>query len=200
MGVAVKAEVLTPQQNELTPTGEGLTPRQKKFCDEYLLDYNGTRAYKVAYGEECDVAAAAHSSRLVRTGKVQEYLQHHHDSRQIYYQKLRERVLTELSYLAFSNIFDYMEIVTDKRGKQVVQAADLTTLTPEQRAAIQSIRVSARGDITVVLCDKLKAIELIGRHLGMFVDRTLVSGDLQIMFANYPQPASRVDDGHVVDG
>lgn len=26
-----------------------LTAKQQRFCDEYLIDLNGTRAYKVAY-------------------------------------------------------------------------------------------------------------------------------------------------------
>ncbi|GFP29038.1 terminase small subunit, partial [Candidatus Hakubella thermalkaliphila] len=149
MEVAVKAEVLTPQQNELMPTGEGLTPRQKKFCDEYLLDYNGTRAYLAAYNTESESMAGGEAYTLLSMPKIVKYLQSYLNSIQINHQILRERVLQELSRVAFSNIFDYMEVVKDKRGKQVVQAADLTVLTPEQRSAIQSIRVSARnGDIT----------------------------------------------------
>lgn len=31
------------------PKGKELTPKQKAFCDEYLTDLNGARAYKAVY-------------------------------------------------------------------------------------------------------------------------------------------------------
>ena len=38
-----------------------MTEKQKRFCDEYLIDLNGTRAYKAAYPKvkSDDTAAAA---------------------------------------------------------------------------------------------------------------------------------------------
>jgi phage terminase small subunit len=54
---------------------------------------------------------------------------------------------------------------------------------PEDTAAIQSVKVkksySETGEMTereVRMADKLKALELIGRHLGMFRDKVEVSG------------------------
>ena len=37
-----------------------MTEKQKRFCDEYLIDLNGTRAYKAAYPKvKSDDTAAA---------------------------------------------------------------------------------------------------------------------------------------------
>jgi phage terminase small subunit len=52
-----------------------LTPKQKIFVDEYLVDLNATRAYKAAYPsckKEETINAAA--SRMLRNVKVKEYI------------------------------------------------------------------------------------------------------------------------------
>ena len=44
-----------------------MTEKQKIFADEYLIDLNATRAYKVAYPRvKNDDIAAANASRLLR--------------------------------------------------------------------------------------------------------------------------------------
>ena len=52
-----------------------MTEKQKLFADEYLIDCNATRAYKVAYptvkkGE----VARANASRLLTNANVQKYI------------------------------------------------------------------------------------------------------------------------------
>ena len=50
-----------------------MTKKQKIFADEYLIDLNATRAYKVAYPRvKNDDIAAANASRLLRNAKVEQ--------------------------------------------------------------------------------------------------------------------------------
>lgn len=43
-----------------------MTDAQKRFCDEYLIDLNATRAYKVAYPNcKKDETASAVGSRML---------------------------------------------------------------------------------------------------------------------------------------
>ena len=53
-----------------------MTDAQKRFCDEYLIDLNATRAYKVAY-KRCkkDETANVNGSKLLRNTKVKEYIE-----------------------------------------------------------------------------------------------------------------------------
>jgi len=46
-----------------------LTPKQKRFVEEYLVDLNATRAYKTAYGCE-QKGAEANGARLIRDDRV----------------------------------------------------------------------------------------------------------------------------------
>ena len=48
-------------------------------------------------------------------------------------------------------------------------------LTPDQVKALSGIKRGKYG-IEVAQCDKVKALELLGRHLGMFKDKIELSG------------------------
>lgn len=55
--------------------GKELTPKQKAFCDEYLIDLNGTRAYKETYKSvKSDAAARVNASRLLAKANAKEYI------------------------------------------------------------------------------------------------------------------------------
>lgn len=50
-----------------------MTEKQKIFADEYLIDLNATRAYRVAYPSvKKDETAAQAGSRMLRNVKVAE--------------------------------------------------------------------------------------------------------------------------------
>ena len=52
-----------------------MTDKQRKFCDEYLIDANATRAYKAAYPHiKSDDAARACASRLLTNANIKNYI------------------------------------------------------------------------------------------------------------------------------
>ncbi len=82
-----------------------MTKNQRIFCDEYLIDRNGSRAYKVAYkGIKSDRTAESAASRLLRNVKVRTYI----DARlKILSDKAgitAERILEEEARIALSDI------------------------------------------------------------------------------------------------
>ena len=146
-----------------------MTEKQKIFADEYLIDLNGTRAYRVAYPsvKKDEVAAAA---RLLKNVKVEAYIQKRMEERQKRTEITQDRVLEELAAIAFARATDYAEI----KG-ECVRIKDTDTLDEQQIRAIAGIKEGKYG-IELKLNDKEKALELLGRHLGMFKDKLEVSG------------------------
>lgn len=60
---------------EKKPSLKGLTEKQKKFCREYIYDWNATRSYKIAYPNvKNDNVAKASASRLLTNVNVKEYI------------------------------------------------------------------------------------------------------------------------------
>lgn len=82
----------------------------------------------------------------------------------------QDRVLEELAAIAFAKATDYAEI----KG-ECVRIKDTDTLNEQQIRAIAGIKEGKFG-IELKLNDKEKALELLGRHLGMFKDKVEVSG------------------------
>ena len=52
-----------------------MTEKQKRFCDEYLIDCNATRAYKTVYQNvKSDETAKSAASRLLTNVNVKKYI------------------------------------------------------------------------------------------------------------------------------
>ena len=148
-----------------------MTEKQKIFANEYLVDLNATRAYRVAYPSvKKDETAAAAATRMLRNVKVAAYIQERMRERQKRTEITQDRVLQELAAIAFAKATDYAEV----EGGQVI-IKDTVNLDEQQVKAIAGIKEGKYG-IEVKLNDKEKALELLGRHLGMFKDRMEVSG------------------------
>ena len=148
-----------------------MTEKQKIFADEYLIDLNATRAYRKAYPSvKKDETAAQAGSRMLRNVKVAEYIAERMQARQERTEITQDKVLEELTAIAFARATDYAEVKDDQ-----VIIKDTSGLSENQIKAIAGIKQSKFG-IELKLNDKEKALELLGRHLGMFKDRVEVSG------------------------
>jgi len=172
-----------------------LTPKQKIFVDEYLVDLNATRAYKAAgYRVKSDNAAGVEGHKLLRNPKIDLYLKEKMKEREKRTEITQDKVLKELGKIGFANATDYarvvekeyLEQVKDEKGNiiseipktyKTVELEVTDNLDIDKQAAIAGIKQGANG-IEVKLNDKVKALELIGRHLGMFTEKLEVKGEL----------------------
>lgn len=143
-----------------------MTEKQKIFADEYLIDLNATRAYRVAYPSvKKEQTAAAAAARMLRNVKVAAYIQERMEERQKRTEVTQDMIVQELACSAFANVTDYVEIVNG-----VVKIKNTADMPEEQIRAIAGIKKGANG-IEIKLNDKEKALELLGRHLGMWNDK-----------------------------
>lgn len=148
-----------------------MTEKQKIFADEYLIDLNATWAYRKAYPSvKRDETAAQAGSRMLRNVKVAAYIQERMQERQKRTEITQDRVLQELAAIAFAKATDYAEV-----KDECVKIKDTKELNEQQIRAIAGIKEGKFG-VEVKLNDKEKALELLGRHLGMFKDKVEVSG------------------------
>lgn len=164
-----------------------LTDKQKRFCEEYLIDLNATQAaIRAGYSPK---TAEQTASRLLRNVKVQEYIAKRQKELSRSTEITQERVIKELALIAFSNNADYAHVVEkkmqveaggtlvdvlDKDGNPVmyrtVEPVLTEELTEEQKRALAVIK-KGRDGLEVKSCDKVKALELLGKHLGIFTDK-----------------------------
>ena len=87
-------------------------------------------------------------------------------------------IIERLKLIAGADLADLLVINDDGTGHP-----DLNKLTPGLRAALSGFESDAFGDVTkikVKLSDKLRALEMLARHLGMFNDKLELAGELSL--------------------
>ena len=148
-----------------------LTDKQEAFCNEYLIDFNATRAAIVA-GYSQKTARYTASENLTKPN-IQGRLKELYKEREKRTQITQDRVLEELAYIAF---FDIRNLFNENGTLK-----NITDLDEETARALAAVDVDehkiGKGDDAVLAyfkrikaLDKKAALELLGKHLGMFAD------------------------------
>ena len=147
-----------------------LNEKQKRFCEEYLIDLNATQAaIRAGYSVK---TANEQGSQLLAKLSVQEEISAKMAERSKRTGVNQDRIVQELARLAFCNLTD----VVDRDGKIRDSA------TEDDLACIESMKVkktstgngeyiSDSEEREVKIYSKLKALELLGKHLGMWRDK-----------------------------
>ena len=154
-----------------------LTKKQKRFVEEYLIDLNATQA-AIRAGYSPKTANEQGSQNLAKLS-IQAAIDRAIAERSRRTGINQDRVLLELAKVAFLNPVD----VIDMDGATIRGEANR-----DDTACIASVKVKTiptdDGAITereVKVYDKLKALELLGKHLGRFTDKVKVDGALPVV-------------------
>ena len=158
----------------------GLTAKQESACLKYLECGDKSEAYRHAYNTANMKPETINRSayELFENPKITARMKELRSAIERRTEITVDRVLNELALLGFANMLDYVRI-----GKDGDPFIDLSELTREQAAAISEATVEdftlGRGEdardvrkVKIKLSDKKSALETIGKHLGMFVDKS----------------------------
>jgi phage terminase small subunit len=153
--------------------------KQELFCQEYLIDGCAKdAAIRAGYAvKNAKQQGSALKLKPRIAARIDELIALRAKRTAI----TQDRVLQELAAIGFADIGDFAGVAVteglDKAGNPIdirqVEIKPTDELDPVQRAAIASIKQGTNG-IEVKLNDKIKALELIARHLGMLNDKTEV--------------------------
>jgi phage terminase small subunit len=155
-----------------------LTNQQKLFCQEYLkLGMNATQAYMKVY-KTCkkEETAMANASRLLRNVKVKEYIEELQSKVEEKAIVSIEDIVKELTAIAFTDRTKISKMVTKEKQLEkttlvykAVDFSDTDTLDNETKKVIAGYKQTQSG-LAVETYDKMKALELLGKYLGMFTE------------------------------
>lgn len=149
-----------------------LTEKQKRFAEEYLVDLNATQAaIRAGYSPD---TANEQGSRLLANVNVKSTVDKMIAERSRRTGINADRVIREIAKIAFVNAGEVVDLDT---------ALLMDKISDDDMAAIQSVKVKTFGEDgverEVKLADKLKALELLGKHLGLFKDKLEVDGSIK---------------------
>lgn len=137
-----------------------MTDNQRKFCDEYLIDCNATRAYKAAYPRiKNDNVAKSAGNRLLTFVDIKEYIQ------------------TRLDEMASAKVATAEEVIqyltSVMRGKS---DSEVVVVTGDGDGYSSAEKVKKNPDEK----ERLKAAELLGKRYGLFTDKVNVVGTTKV--------------------
>ena len=131
--------------------------KQKRFCEEYLVDCNATQAaIRAGYSEK---TARAIGQRLLTNVDIKKYI-----DQQL--QKLKNEKTADAQ-----EVLEYLTSVM--RGEQKEQVALLTG---------EGVQKLVQKDISAK--DRLKAAELIGKRYGLFTEKLELQGETTIQIVD----------------
>ena len=158
-----------------------LTDKQQRFVEEYLVDLNATQAAIRAGYSERSAGQIGHD--LLKKHEIVEALRAAMQARSERTQVTADRVVRELARIGFSDLRDLMTWT-----RTVVHFTPSDDLTEEQAAVVSSVKsktttysrddgTEQKIELELKTYDKLGALRDLGRHLGMFSDRVVHTGD-----------------------
>lgn len=136
-----------------------MTEKQKIFADEYIIDLNGTRAYKVAYPNiKNDNVAAARASKLLKNPEIREYIQ---------------KRLDELAGKRVAKQQEVLEYLTSvMRGQS---ESEVIVVEGCGDGMSQAVKIKKAPDER----ERLKAAELLGKRYGMWKEKLEVKDEAE---------------------
>lgn len=144
-----------------------MNDNQKIFVVEYLKDFNGTRAYKVAYPNCSDESARRNASRLLTNDDIQKAIRDQAD-------KTLEKVEVDVEYIV-NNIVEVVERCMQKEPVEYFDKIDkcwkpVTEYVETPDGEMIEARVM-KFDAT----NSLKGLELLGKYKSIFKDNVDVN-------------------------
>lgn len=155
----------------------GLTEKQRRFCDEYLIDLNATQA-AIRAGYSPKTAAAIAAENLTKP-KVAENIKKRMDEKEDALIAKQDEVLKYLTAVMRREMKESVVVTCMEEKTEVIpgEGGGKPTRRTTKKEEPKVVEIPAR------LCDANKAAELLGKRYGLFTDRVDVSGSLPVILA-----------------
>lgn len=133
-----------------------MNARQKRFCDEYLIDCNATQAaIRAGYSEK---TAYSQGQRMLKNIELKAYI---NEQLELLHNEKTADAQEVIEYLTAVMRGEHKEQTLQHIGEGVQKIAD--------------IDVSAK--------ERLKAAELLGKRYGLYTDKTEISGAIPVVIS-----------------
>lgn len=155
-----------------------LTPKQEIFVKEYIIDFNGSRAARAA-GYSKNSAQEIASENLSKP-IIQQAIQRELEDRKERIEVSQDFVLKQLVKIAGADIKQFIEY--DEDNNVIFKPYD--SIDGEVVSEIGTTATAYGTNKKLKLHDKMKALELLGRHLGMYKDILNVKKEPETITSN----------------
>ena len=150
-----------------------MTPKQQRFCDEYLVDLNATQAaVRAGYSKR---TAGSIGDENLKKPEIREYI---------------EKRLAEKENALIAKQDEVLKTLTRIMRREEQETAVVTCKTHNTfyddngKKVVQDTETPVSVSIPAKLMDVNKAAELLGKYYAMFTDKTKVDGSIPVLIVN----------------
>lgn len=153
-----------------------MTPKQQRFCDEYLIDLNATQAaIRAGYSEK---TAAVIATENLRKPNIKEYIEKRMAEKEKELIADQDEVMRYLTAVMRREKTESVVVTLDK---------EISTYVPDEEGKMRKQTVKEEVpeivQIPAQLRDSNKAAELLGRAYGIYTDKVSAEITVPVMFA-----------------
>jgi phage terminase small subunit len=166
-----------------------LTPKQQRFVEEYLIDLNATQA-AIRAGYSKKTARKIGQENLTKPD-IQKAIKEAMDERSKRTEVTADRVVQELAKIAFSDMKDFVR--WNEYGVTILNSDEVDGTLLAEVSETVNYNVFPNGGESekrqkkIKLHDKMKALELLGKHLGMWTEKQQVEVITPVFVDNVPE-------------
>lgn len=145
-------------------TGKKLSVKQRRFVDEYLIDYNGRlAACRAGYAQK---SAGTTAARLLAMPEIVQEVSARQAQRIQRTEITQDAVVRELAAVGFATLKD---VCTWDDGHLTLRnSQDIDSTQAASIAEITETATSRGGTVRVKQHSKLKALEMLAKHVGLY--------------------------------
>lgn len=166
-----------PEQPLIIPEELHLTEKQKRFCDEYLIDFNATRA-AIAAGYSKKTAHASGRENLQKPA-IQKYLNQRKKAITERNDVTLDEVVGEFVKIMRADMKNFVDITEDSVRFKPADEID-GTLIQEISASETQFGETTKRDIKFKLQPKIKALDALAKYFKMYSDQPINNNNVYI--------------------
>jgi phage terminase small subunit len=190
----IRLPPLPPKTTKEVIWVSNLTLKQEKFVQELIKGKSQREAYRIAYPKSLKWADNTIDSRASKLFNSYKVITRYNELRDRLVKEAEDEcivsakeVLLELKKIGFADIKNFLTFRTEKVStgedpetgeplNEYTQIIELFDSDEVDGSVIQEVSLNAKGTFTFKLYDKLKALDKIGQHLGMFKELKEITG------------------------
>lgn len=169
-----------------------LSPLELAFVSNYIgiSKFNATDAFRRAHGTALDANVGSEPSRWMGRPRIHRAIQAAMDQRAAKLSLSAERVLLEVMRIAFVDPVDFFDENGDMKKMHEIPEDARRAISAMD---IESTKLGTKK--TIKTTDKLKALELLGRHLKLFKDSITINVTFEQMVLASMEEAKQLPEG-----
>lgn len=152
-----------------------LNDKQKRFCEEYVIDLNATQA-SIRAGYSVKTAGSI-GNNLLKKIEIQNEINALNRKRSVKTGITADKVIAELGKIAFADIKNYLSF--DENGVKFKESnevdgtliSEVSSNETETVLTGETTGINKKVQLKMKLHDKMKALELLGKHFNIYNEK-----------------------------